>query len=295
MTWESIEDVAAEFGMGDPADLEVKLRQRVRALHPDRTGGTFSTEEQEEHFQRALKALKYVESRFPVPTEALTTISKRLQSLSEAIARIEQKRAFEAPNRQQLRETMRREAAAPYRPARLSGAAFSAAAGAILSFSQILNGNAVFGWIADSAVAIAGLVTLFVVFGALWVVTWLKSNRVKDRTEWLLSEDGLCYLVRGALDEHSSNLVITRRALARRVPYCGCPWSQNKWIRWMKKKMFADVPLPVAEQIAGIHLDELTKRGVLRQDGFRGIEPAFRIDPERAEEVLAESICYPGP
>jgi len=58
--------------------------------------------------------------------------------------------------------------------------------------------------------------------------------------------------------------------------------------------MFADIPLTVAEQIAGIHLRELIKRGVLRQDGFRGIEPAFRMDSDRAREVVAESVCYPG-
>jgi hypothetical protein len=301
VAWESIKQLASDLGLGvdhrDVMAVEAALREQLLELHPDRTGGRFPNQESEARYHLVSEALRYLESRFPIPVE-LAGIAKRLDRLDQALARLAPSGPTDVAagsGIRKSRERIRADATARYRTSRRRTTVFATAAGAIVAFSKILPGNPLFGWIAASPIALAVLGILFVSFGGLSVINWVKQDRVQRNATWLLGEEGLGYLVRECLRNTArdeAEAVITRRGLAQQVIWFRRPWDKRAWLGRLKQQLIGGIPVAVAEEIADLQLGELLRRGVVRQHGFRGIEPVFRMEPDRVKELLDDHFYY---
>jgi len=133
------------------------------------------------------------------------------------------------------------------------------------------------------------------VFGALSILAWAKEERIRRHATWLLSEEGLGQSVKACLKHTSSGGkpgVITRRGLAQQVMWFDRRWDKREWVRIIKQKFAVGFPVAVAERIADMQIDELLRRALIQGGGFRGLEPLFRLDPDRAKELEEDQFYY---
>ena len=299
MSWRSLEELSTEFGLGASADREAvrsELQRRLAALHPDKNGGEFASEEQKGEFHRLSEALEFLESPASMPTAVVTNteMSTRtlqcLEQIEKLLARAESRRSASPGTSAEHRDAVTREATTRFRASWIRSSVFASMAGSIVAFSQALPNNAVLGWIADSAIITGFLSVAFLAAGALALVGRLKEDRTRHHASWLLSEEGLGHTVRGCLRRTSNDggSIITKRGLAHEVTMVQLPWHKPKFVRWADRWLLGSVSTTLAERIAEIQLSVLIDRGLIRQDGHLGLEPKFVMDKERVETLRAD-------
>ena len=305
MNWRSLEELSTEFGLGtsqDPEAMQSELQRRLSTLHPDKTGGEFASKEQEDEFHRLSEALQFLKSQPSIPTALVTNaeVSTRtlrcLEQIEKSLARTESRRSTSPWTRAEHRDAVTREATAHFRASWIRSSVFASIAGSIVTFSQVLSNNAVFGWIADSTIITGFLSAAFLTAGALALIGRLREGRARRYASWLLSEEGLGHTVRGCL-RHTSNddgSIITQRGLASEVRKFQHPWHKLKFVRRAKRWLLGSISTTLAERIAGIQLGILIERGLIRQDGHHGLEPRFVMDKERVKTLLAD-LWYEEP
>ena len=276
------------------------LQRRLGTLHPDKTGGEFANNDQKGEFHRLSEALQFLESHESVPTglvtnaEMLTGALRRLEQIEQSLARADSRRAVSPETRVEHRNAVTREATAHFRASWIRSSVFASIAGSIVTFSQALPNNAVFGWIADSTITTGILSAAFLASGVLALLGRLREGRARSRALWLLSEEGLGHTVRGCLRSISDDgdPLITQRGLAHEITMFQHLWDKPKFVRRAKRWFQGSISTTLAEHIAEIQLGILIERGLIRQDGYRGLEPRFVMDQERAETLLADLHWY---
>ena len=303
MSWRSLEELSTEFGLDTSTDREAMrgaLQRRLGALHPDKTGGEFASNEQKGEFHRLSEALQFLESHESIPTghvtnaEMLTGTLRRLEQIEQSLARADSRRAVSPKTRVEHRDAVTREVTAHFRASWIRSGVFASIAGSIVTVSQALPNNAVFGWIADSTITTGILSAAFLASGVLALIGRLKEGRARRRASWLLSEEGLGHTVRGCIRRTSDDgdPIITQRGLAHEVTMFQHPWGRPEFVRRAKRWLQGSISTTLAEQIAEVQLGILIERGLIRQNGYRGLEPRFVMDQERVETLLADLHWY---
>ena|SRR5271167_2734404 len=74
----------------------------------------------------------------------------------------------------------------------------------------------------------------FLLAGAAFVWTWIREHRIEEKTQWLLTDDGLTSIVRGCIrepDKEEPNTRITKRQIVHEILYLEYPWHKIEFIR----------------------------------------------------------------
>ena len=303
MSWRSLEELSKEFDLDTSTDREAMrraLQRRLGTLHLDKTGGEFASNEQKGEFHRLSEALQFLESQASIPTALVTNaeMSTRtlrcLEQIEQSLARVESRRSVSPRTRAEHRDAVTREATAHFRASWIRSGVFASIAGSIVTFSQALSNNAVLGWIADSTIITGFLSAAFLASGALALIGRLREGRARRHASWLLSEEGLGRTVQGCLRRTSNDgdSIITQRGLAYEVTMFQRPWDKLKFVRRAKRWLQGSISTTLAERIAEIQLGILIERGLIRQNGYHGLEPRFVMDKERVKTLLADLHWY---
>ena len=299
MSWRSLEELSTEFDLDTSTDREAMrraLQRRLGTLHPDKTGGEFASNEQKGEFHRLSEALQFLESDASIPTALVTNaeMSTRtlrcLEQIEQSLARADSRRSVSPRTRAEHRDAVTREATAHFRASWIRSGVFASIAGSIVTFSQALSNNAVLGWIADSTITTGILSAAFLSSGVLALIGRLREGRARRYASWLLSEEGLGHTVQGCLRRTSNDgdSIITQRGLAYEVTMFQHPWHKLEFVRRAKRWLQGSISTTLAERIAEIQLGILIERGLIRQNGYHGLEPRFVMDKERVETLLAD-------
>lgn len=296
MSWDSLTALREEFGISpdvvDRDQLRAELRRQLAALHPDKTGGSFSTAEQESRFHRLSEALTYLDGDLPVPV-VLHAMTAKLAVIENHLAALQSLggRGDRSVMGSDASEGVQKQVAEAYRMPRIGSAAFAAICGAIIAFSKMLDGNPVFGAIGASRAAVIALLSAFIASGAIFVLTWMKERRSAELVQWLLTDDGLASVARNCLYPRDGSkeprLSITKREMVDHIAWIDHVWHKSAVVLRLKQLLFAaPVSRNVAGRVADMQLSELLARGIVRPSGLRGVEPLFAIDAQRAKEII---------
>ena len=305
MSWRSLEELSTEFDLDTSTDREAMrraLQLRRGTLHPDKTGGEFASNEQKGKFHRLSEALQFLDSHAPIPlalvtnAEMLTRTLRLLEQIEQSLASADSRPSVTPRTRAEHRDAVTREATAHFRASWIRSGVFASIAGSIVTFSQALSNNAVLGWIADSTITTGFLSAAFLASRVLALIGRSREGRARRHASWLLSEEGLGYTVRGCLQRTSDDgdSIITQRGLAYEVTMCQRPWDKLKFVRRAKRWLQGSISTTLAERIAEIQLGILIERGLIRQNGYHGLEPRFVMDKERVETLLADPWFFAG-
>ena len=88
--YSSLEQIKEEFQIAEekPEKLRAELRARQSLIHPDRSGGSFASEEDEKLFHRLSQAIDFIDKREEsgdlVPISAVTDLTKAVIELVRA-------------------------------------------------------------------------------------------------------------------------------------------------------------------------------------------------------------------
>ncbi len=280
MDWNSIDDIIKELKLNSSSDDFKGLKRELRAimvkLHPDKTGGSFTSKNNEQRYIKASSALEYIsghskDSQALVPVTALPAIIKAIHKAQLAPVQISQLRT-EA--REENRINVRSRITLP----RIGSGVFASICVGLFTFSSSLEGHPILS-IFNSFVAQLILLSFAIYAGIFFILTWVMEHRQEELVGYLISEDGRYQIFEPllSLGQFSLHDVLkTIRELLRQRQ------RSSMLILFGARR----IQPSIIEKIADIHLLELENRGVIHRLDIPSINPLYKID----ENLRHESI-----
>ena len=296
MNWTTTDEIVKELRLESTPDdfesLKRELRLRLASCHPDKTGGAFSSKDDETQFNTVAAAYEFVnqasrESRALIPVTQLPAIIKAVRDAQLAPS---------GPSTSQLRSECRVEsrltARSQYSFQRIGSGVFAAICVFLFTFSGSLAEHPILSPLAKNSFAQLGLLSLAGVAGLFFVMTWIGEKRQEARVEWLMSGNGRRELFEELINETHDHTSPSkpRRFTSRnlvdlilwRSPRCHSnPYGNLFEILSLEPR----VSLSLAEKIAEIHIPELEKRNAIRRVDDPSIDAVYEIN----EQVLPKA------
>lgn len=136
------------------------------------------------------------------------------------------------------------------------------------------------------------LFILFIYSGVIFLFTWVNERKEEITSEWLLSEDGLRYILRqvlqrkSGLPEKANTIRFTKRDLASEIREM---YKRKRRIR-LPFQSYGEIASSFVEKTAKLHLDELSSRGIIRKIEKPKLDITYEVVEEIANELKEESI-----
>ena len=289
--YDSLESVCEEFGLPKnltKAKLRSELKKRAVSIHADKTGGEFPSLAVKQLYLRIQDALAYLDR--PTQSNALVKGDPAANALEIRIAALEASKSYQNQSYEDSALQTAEKAGSRYRGTWITSGVFAAVFAAVIPFSQKLSQNPLFSWVAN-ALWIRILATcIFALSGLGFVFTEVKELKLERKVSALLSEDGIAWVLRECINKYNEEpeCTLTKRKMIGTISKCGSRWHRSKAARWLQERFGNGVPHDLAEKIAKLQLSSLIERGILRQDGTRGIEPVFALDAAVAKEIVED-------
>ena len=308
--WSSIDDIITEFGLnGSKSDLTAlrhELTLKRNELHPDKTNGSFPSEEQKAQYLKLNQAIEYVDKQSSkelalIPVSQVPAI---VEAISKALS-VQQPARQIAQTETAIRETHSRQVSISLKFPRLSALTLGAICGGIFTFWDMIKDNPVLGDLILSQTARSLWGTLFFVSAVFFVWTWIYEQMTQGRVEFLLSEDGLNYSMSKLIHRHSrritkNGLEFTKRELISVLENKGISalyvqqnapsgrTPRSKLIRytyiWQSIASYLVyallgqmLPVKMATECADVILTKLKERGVIQKLDRVDIEEWYQL------------------
>lgn len=197
MTWNSKSAIATEFGLDLSAsdeELRSELRKIRGPVHPDKNGGVFQSESDEQRYLRATSAIEFLDS----PSESAMALIPvtQLPAIVSAIAQ-----AMTVPGQAQLQAMERAYVVDAH--ARISQQFFLPKVGsgvfaAVIGFLVVFPGNfekhAILGPLLATPQAQEFMLICLLMSAVGFGVLWLTERRTEAHADYLMSESALMKL-----------------------------------------------------------------------------------------------------
>jgi hypothetical protein len=283
--WSSLSEINSTLGLGvDLPSLDSvrdALRQEIARVHPDRNGGSFTSNAEATRFHDLNAALEFCNRP---PSTALVPI----QDIPALVAAVRQALAPEATvatsaqQRAEHREVGRREVHEQVLLPRIGSGIFSGVCGALLTFAGELKDNVILGPMLATPDARAFLAMMFFGSGILFIWTWWSEQRQNARLEWLATDEGRREILartlrsadhhRGASTRFAYSDVIDAIRDDRRSPLLLLlPPSR--------------ISPTAAERLANLHLEELERRGIIKKTSGPSLDPEYEVETSILEQI----------
>lgn len=280
--WATVREVVEEFGLScSPEDLDAvrdALRDQLKELHPDKTGGEFADGADEARYHCLSDAMQFVDGVRQTSTSIVkaSELSAIVRDFRQSLIQVEATR--EAQEQTEITCEVSRELGSHYRLFRITSGAFAACGAAMLAFLLKVKDYPLLGPFFQHPVPRAMTVTAVVLAGLLFVWTWFRERQEKGWVERLISDEGLAdvfatvcrysryeaYLAKpdeGAVQFSRRYYTRAVRSLSR--------YGSGVW--------HFDLDLRTAERIAKLHLKQLMGRGAIREIETPGIDPWYEV------------------
>ncbi|MDR7098602.1 hypothetical protein J2X04_000949 [Lysobacter niabensis] len=276
---ELVERFSLDAEPSDRAEVITSLKARLSKLHPDKTGGQFTSEEDKQQFfsiQAALAKLEDANDSALVPLEHVTAL---VETLAKAVAPMGavQNEMLQAQRKQEIRNQVR----ARYAQVKVTSGTFLAISTAILTFMGTLKDNPVLGDLLTVPNVPAYLAAIWLTSCVLFAMTWLRERKAAATAEYLTTENGLGRafgdLCRHIRERGDGNFVFSRRDY---VEMLASPWMGS-----VERIFGSSLDHATAEPVVTVHIERLLDRGAIKRQPRKGVLEWFEVD----EEILAEA------
>lgn len=219
-SWLSIADIVTELDLKAPTDdpeaVRDELKRIMTSIHPDRNGGSFSSEEDKSRFLRAQEALRFIEisakeSSAMIPVSQLPAV---ITALSQALAipLSSNASALQSNYMPDARARISRRYIFP----KISSGVFAAATGFLVAFSDKFDKHPILGPLLNERISQLTLLTLMMYGALLFLIFWYKEKQSETNAEYLTSESALGQIFR-ALEKESTINGESRRISSRNI------------------------------------------------------------------------------
>lgn len=289
MQWTTTDDIVQELDLESAPDnldtLKKELRIRLATLHPDKSGGSFSSKENEAEYNRVASAYEFVtqasrESHALIPITQLPAIIKAVRDaqLTPAESHISQLHT-------ECRSEMRSQATTRYVLPRIGSGMFAAICVFLFTFSTSFAEHPILGKVGQSLDAQMLLLFLAACSGLFFVLTWVRERNEQAQVELLMSEKGRRDIVRRLL-EHVSDPTDPeappRFTLRNVVDMIQGESGRRRFspALLVHELLFGEphITASVAEKIAQMHVLELEKRNAIHRVEDPSIDSVYQFD-----------------
>jgi hypothetical protein len=276
-----MKELIEELGLdADPNDLE-SIRKGIRAeraaIHPDKTGGEFASQQAKRRYQTLDEGLKYV--------DASRNAAHGLVQLSQLPEIIQVLRSLQTPHlqadiaqlRNECRDDERKFLHSRYMLPRLSSGIIAAVCGFLFTFSGQMKDHPLLGGLATSP----GFTGFLLVFGMpslmLFLATWFRERMEEAFVDSLLTDSGL----RGSFKRFLQDRADDSKAITI-CDYAEFLQDASQSSSLAPYPLARSLRSSVCEKIARLHLLTLESRGAVKQ-----LEtPSVDLEYEVNERVL---------
>jgi hypothetical protein len=292
--WHSIDEIILEFELGAPAyDLDslwLELSQKRNALHPDRFGGDFKSDDHKQQYTRICDALDFIRNAKEkglavIPVSQLPMI---IESVTRALAIRQQTDLQIAQAKSSLKASYNREISLALRLPRISSAIAGAIAAAAFAFWGNISANPVLSSLSSLSLTQILWSEAFLLSGAIFLATYWYEQYTQSYLDLLLSEDGLLFLVRKLISittkdqshvDAQGNLRFSKRELVQVIKSL-TTIGESWWLHLFSHTLSENT----AAECADVVLAKLEKRGMKRVD--QGDIDEWSLLPQKVVEAL---------
>jgi len=292
--WSSIEDMVAEFSLSASSDdlelLRQELVQQLREFHPDRTGGSFQSKEDQERYYRISSAIEFVDNQRV--DELAVMPSSRLSAVVEAVTRavvLSSQTALALQTEIAFEEKHKKRVSTQLQFPRISSAAITVICGLVFTFWEYIKDNPVLSGLADLRMVRPLWLLVSTCAGAAFLLTKVYEHLSQLHIEFLLSEEGLISTI--------SQWVIGQSHMIQHLPDTGFRFAKRElvdllrsgrvrsagflWSRGISRdpflRSYRELPLGIASECAEIILGKLKERGSVRKLPRQDIDEWYEI------------------
>ncbi|PJL12869.1 hypothetical protein B9Y72_08785 [Stenotrophomonas maltophilia] len=262
--------------VADPTDTNSvlkALKKRLGELHPDRNGGSFTSDESRLNYHNIQSAIDSLESSGAlVPLKEVTALVEALTKTMAPLAGA-QEETLRAQRIIHIKESVR----AKHRGIKVTSGTFLAISTALLAFMGSLKENPVLGKILEIQHVEMAILLAWIYSGALFALAWYREKKAESRAEFLSSEDGLDYILhelRFASLKTTINgqLTFTRRHIVDIMN------SQRRYGSSLLQLLAPGIGRSAAETIASSQIDKLMSRGIVSRAPIKDVREWFQIE-----------------
>lgn len=300
---QSVEEIISEFNLNSEKDnldaIVEELTQKRIARHPDKHGGEFESQEQEDQYIRLSEAIHFVrgfkgKALAVLPESQMTSIiealAKKLAVTQQTAQQTEQQRKQATTN---AKTVFVQEISLVLRIPRISAASIATASGAIFAFWGNIQSNAVFATVQDYSDA--RLLWAYVCIGsvALFVATYFYEQLSRSYLDLLLGESGTYLIMKHLIDMNSDqeyhedgegNIRFSKRELIQVIQTPRLFNERNSFLSFL-----GNLTENAATECAEVILTKLEKRGIKKIDQ-PNIDEYYMLPQSVVEPIIRAKI-----
>jgi hypothetical protein len=303
-SWKSVEDFITEFSLKrEPHEIDGivrDLKERKRHLHPDRTGGKFSSLQEEETFHRLEQALNYVKTMRSVSLAKHDSLALVIEAaVDKALARREQVEAKGTEQEISLisksREVSRRRHVFP----RISSGVLFLVSAFCFTVQSRIEAVPALRSLGQSRVFSATSLLVALISAVFFVLTWLSERKAEENAEYMTSEEGL----RNTLAHLGDSLLSTsaeqmgtklRFAITDYFSAIRSVGRQGP----LERLMGSGFGPRLTEDLANSHIQKLLQRHLVEEDHESRMDRQFLVEEKLAkhwQDIYYRDFYRPDP
>ena len=241
-------------------------------LHPDKNGGTFSSEEEEEQYHFLNEAINQLEIRSQyenqlIPVAQLPTL---IDAIGKTITTQHQPNPIDV--KISCRESFRKDLSRKYFGPKIGSGIFAAVTAFLFTQSPNLIVHPLVGDFFKSQTGLLSLAMLFLVSVSLFILTWLKERFEEKILNYLLSEEALGHIY-SIVEEHSNGGEIATNDIRAKIRSL-CSRKNYTPISVFIRPRLSHANI---DMILDVQLQKLIDRKVLELVDKPSIERVYRV------------------
>lgn len=260
----TIEEIDRKIaGLGEDAVLAL-LKDERAALHPDKSGGKFKSDDEERRYHFLDEAIKYVGEK--MHSTQLIPMSQ-LPAIIEAVGK-----TFAAQNNtpanaeKALKESFRADLERKYIVPKIGSGIFAAISGFLFTQASTLMDHPVVGPFFRGQDGISFLGLAFVISVVMFIFSWVREKGEESKATRLLSEDALHHIYH-LMERVSQNGLVEIYRLRRLM-------AEESWHPFRDLNRLSE---QVVEQILQVQLQRLVERQAIELVNKPCISPVYRL------------------
>lgn len=292
MNWTSTEQIVKDLGLvsqhDDFNELKRELRTKIAELHPDKNGGAFSSQEDEDGYNAVSSAYEFVnlanrQSTALIPVTQIPAIIKAVREAQTAPTQLQVNQL-----QSECREESRLNTHNHYTFPRISSGVFGTICLALFTFSNSLADHPILGPLVMNSFFNITMLILACFSGAFFLRTWFRERQEATLTEYYMSEkarrgifDEILNSMQGVPEDAAPRQFSIRNVMDEIERYWGGRNYYSPFRFSFRFFLGNRRPKPsLTEKIAHIHLLELEKRGAIHRVETPSMDSLYEFDKQ---------------
>lgn len=299
MKWKTIQEIKEYFkidqSISDLKQIRDELKYSLSQLHPDKSNGEFKTAWQKEEFNKINDAVEFIDKISSTSTSLITieNVNEIIKTITQTLQ--DKKEPISTSSNKELKKEYKKELNQTYSKIKIGSGSIACISTALLSMSQFFSENKVLEPFYKIPQIHLILLSLLILSGIWFLLTWFGERKEEQRKEWLFSEEGkigtLSSVLRSNIIKEEEDIkyfsvIDYIKVLRLKKSY----YSIIRIKRFIMKVKFALIGNPrlsqnLAEQIAQSQLNDFENRGIIKRSAKKSVETLFEIDKEYCEQI----------